>query len=99
MNIGYLMTIAVTAILPVAVCAQAAATAPADPLATVPELRYESVFRDYRQWREPQQSPAKTWRTVNDDLARPAAGKPEMNADMPMPESAMPHQHDSHEGK
>jgi hypothetical protein len=99
MNIGYLMTIAVMAILPVAVGAQPAATTPADPLAAVPELRYESAFHNYRQWREPQQSPANTWRAVNDEVARSAGGKPAMNADMPMPEGGMPHRHDRHEGK
>jgi len=99
MNIRYLITVAVTAIFPVAVCAQPAATAPANPFATVPELRHESAFRDYRQWREPQQSPAKTWSAANDEVARSAAGKPAMHADMPMPENAMSHKHDSHEGK
>ncbi len=99
MNTGYLITIAVTAIVPVAAGAQPPATDPANPAAAASAPRYESAFRDYRQWREPQQSPAKTWRAVNDEVARAAEGMPAMNADMPMSDGGMLHRHDGHEGK
>lgn len=97
MNTGYLITIAVTAIVPVAAGAQPPATDPASPAAAASAPRYESAFRDYLQWREPQQSPAKTWRTVNDEVA--AAAMPAMNAAMPMSDGGMPQRHAGHEGK
>lgn len=59
-----------------------AESGPADPGAPVPAFRYESVFTDYRPYREEKLAP---WRDVNDEVARigghigilkGAAGKP-----------------------
>jgi hypothetical protein len=102
MKSGYLIKLAAMATLPLAVSAQAARTGPADPASPVRAPQYESAFRDYQRWREPQESPAKTWRATNDEVGKGAPGMAAMGDGMPamhtdMPASGadrMPHQHE-----
>jgi hypothetical protein len=94
MNSRYLLTIAATAMLPLAVTAQSTHSDPADPAAATQGLQHESAFRNYQRWREAEESPAKAWRAMNDELAAPS-GMEGMDKRMPAMDAAM-HSSDTH---
>src|SRR2546426_10346853 len=59
---------------------------PADPALDVPAVTYESPFRSYQPASKDVQSPAATWRSINDDIATHGG----MQMDMDMDEMDMP---------
>jgi hypothetical protein len=68
------IALAMSAMLSSAAFAESTQADPADPAAAVPALKYESAFRDYQPWKDAQESPAKTWRAMNDEVGQPAGG-------------------------
>ncbi len=72
MSIAPWMAIAALAILPLAVSAQdkPKPADPTNPAAAVAPLLYESAFAGYQTSSEPEQSPDKNWRAINDEMSR-----------------------------
>lgn len=66
------MAVAFVGLLPLMAAAQDAQSSPAPtaPLVRVPASHYESAFRNYRPYAEPEQTPAAVWRAANDEMAR-----------------------------
>ena len=58
---------------------------PADPSLNVPAVTYESPFKSYQPASKDAQSPAATWRSINDDIAIHGGMQMDMDEmDMPM---------------
>lgn len=73
---------------------------PADASAAVPALHYESAFDAYRRADSAQNpSPDKTWRTANDEVAKPGGHvehAPSKEAAAPPPAKPAPVDHSKH---
>lgn len=78
MKFALSMALAASAMLPPAAFAESPQADPADPAIAVPTPKYESAFRDYQSWKDAQESPAKTWRAMNDRVAQSAGGMADM---------------------
>lgn len=68
------IALAASAMWPLAVFSKSLQADPADPGAAVPPTKYESATRDYQPWKDLQESPAKTWRAMNDGVTQDASG-------------------------
>jgi hypothetical protein len=66
MRLFFALTV-LAALAPHAIAQQPARPAPADPMATVPAMKYESAFSAYVPYREEKLAP---WREVNDEVGR-----------------------------
>lgn len=114
MKFALSIALAASAMLPPAAFAESPQAGPADPAAAVPTPTYQSAFRDYQPWKDAQESPAKTWRAMNDGVAQSAGsmagmGEAPAGSGMQMPmdkdqsgstQMPMPAGHDTpHKGK
>lgn len=72
MQIPLSMAVAFVGLLPHMVAAQVEQTRPSPtaPSARVPAPHYESAFRNYQPYAEPERAPAAVWRAANDEMAR-----------------------------